>query len=181
MRARGRRTAIGVALATALALLLGACGDDDGDQSGGSSDSGADCPFDAEQLSDALGEDLEAVAEDATGTDGTAGTVCLFVEDGREPGPGNLTVTVTTQPDSELAVVAERFAASDPTPLPELGDDAFAAYLETSSTPESDDVIYQADLYLERDDQVLVVSLLGLPTEATRDEAVQATADLLAG
>jgi hypothetical protein len=191
------------ALALGLAVVLAGCGDD-GDVSTGNDlpaddsladaptttegdgsepDDGADCPFDAEQISEALDEDLESVAGDGTGEDGGSGTICLFVEDGGEPGPGSFTVTVTGQP-GELADVAERFedsSASQYQELPVLGDDAVVAFLETSSTPETDDIIYQADLYSEGDDEVLVVSLLGFSNEDDRDAAVDAVAQLLAG
>jgi hypothetical protein len=185
-------------VALGLVLLLGtaACGDDgdetggndlpaddsladaptttEGDDDEGSADAG-DCPFDAAEASDATGWDLAEV--EPGGGDGRP-VRCAF-EDGTD------SVTVTELPDdTDLADVNESFEGSGDefyADLPDLGEDGFVAYIQTSSTPETDDVIYQADVYAELDDGVVVVTLLGFSNEDDRDAAVDGVAQLLGG
>jgi len=159
---------------------LGACGSDgDTTQTNAGSEpdggEGGPCPFDAEEISEATGWQLEETdTDDVTAT----GEVACAFEGGGD------SVTVSVLPDgTELADVAARFedsAASQYGQLPELGEDAFVAYIETSSTSETDDIIYQADLYLELDDGVVDVSLLGFSNEDDRDAAVDGVVELLA-
>jgi len=171
-----------LAAAGALVVLmagLGACGSDgDTTQTNAGSEpdggGGGPCPFDAEEISEATGWQLEETDNvDATGEP----AACAFEG-------GDDAVLVSVFPDgTELADVAAGFedsAASQYEQLPELGEDAFVAYIETSSTSETDDILYLAYLYLELDDGVVDVSLAGFSNEDDRDAAVDGVVELLA-
>lgn len=151
MRTTGGTVRRTLGVLVVLGLALAACGDD-GDST---TDEGDGCPLTAEELTSALGETFEATeAPDST---------CAFVEEGGSiDQPTDLRVVVEPTPEG---VTIPR--GPDVTPT------------ETSSTPESADVIYEATIAVVVDGSPYFVFLRGASSEDQRDESADAIAALL--
>ncbi|OWY59686.1 hypothetical protein B7486_73245, partial [cyanobacterium TDX16] len=135
-----RRTVVLLALLVVGAAVLGACSDDESaDGDGGTDDSlalgDAPCPFDAEELSEAV--ELTVVSADAP-EGSPEQLICVFTEEGASIEElTTFTVASVQQEGSvELADLAANAAEQEGyQALPELGDDAFVV---TSVTPVGD-------------------------------------------
>lgn len=186
-RTRARRRAATVAAVVAtMAMGLAACGDDGGIDTGepadepagdpGSATSDVPCPFTADELADAFGTTVE---EGEAPVDTPEPVSCAFDVEGVAD------VFVTEPLDDDSRSPEERYDDFEGSfgvePLPELGDTAFVNPSETSSTPETDDVIYVADIYTELDGTAAVITVRGSAGEDARDEDVQTIVTLLAG
>jgi hypothetical protein len=173
------------ALALLLVLAVGglaACSDDDTSEDGASSDDSAveasssgECPFDADELSDATG----IAMEDAAPPDGAPDTLrCVFVQEGKDLNDiTSFTIASVDLPDSEpLADLHVGFAAQGNTEdLPELGEDAFVRTSTVTGGVDQEE-LHEAVVTYQDGDVVTTVVLAGVLPE---DQVATATAGVV--
>jgi hypothetical protein len=155
---------------------------------GGSTDSseaavGADgCPFTADQLSAAMGIEMEATEFSYEEVDTFR---CLFAEEGlgRPPEVIDLKVRVVGLGEDidPLAELHADFEGSDPEAYDDLPEISADAFLETGQFEVDGGVVFISQIYLDLDGETSIVQVEGLITEVERDAYVDSVTEVLAG